>query len=52
MCTYGIDHTSSAYYSAVIAMRTIFCLIKVINDPMEAYYRQFEAAISTTEMKK
>ena len=49
-CTSGIDHTSNGYYSAVMAMRTIFCLRQGIDEPTEAYYRQFEAFISTAEL--
>ena len=52
MCTSEIDHTSNGYYSAVVEMRTIFCLRQVIYEPMEAYYRQFEADISTAELEK
>ena len=52
MCTSGIDHTSNGYYSAVIAMRTIFGLRQGRDQPTEAYYRRFEAAISTVEQAK
>ena len=52
MCTSGIDHTSNGYHSAVIAMRTIFCLWKGRCEPIKAYYRRFEASISTSELKK
>ena len=33
-------------------MRTISCLRQGIYDPSEAYYRQFEAPISTAELEK
>ena len=36
----------------VMAMRTILWLIQGIDDPTEAYYRQFEAAISMAELEK
>ena len=52
MCTYVINNTSNAYYSAVMAMRTILCLRKGIDEPMEAYYRRFEASISMAELEK
>ena len=50
MCTSGIDHASNGYYSAVMAMRTILCLKQGRDDPKKAYYRRFEAAISTDEL--
>ena len=37
---------------AVIVMRTILCLRQGRDEPTEAYYRQFEAAISTSELAK
>ena len=52
MCTYGIDHTSNGYYYTVMAMRTIFYLRQVRDKPTEAYYRRFEAAISTAELER
>ena len=52
MCTSGIDHTSNGYYSSVMEMRTIFFLRQGINEPTEAYYRLFEADISTAELEK
>ena len=51
MCTSGIYHTSNGYYSAVMATRTIFCLIQWRDEPAEAYSKRFEAAISTTELE-
>ena len=50
MCTSGIYPTSNGYYSKVMAMRTIFCLIQGRDDPTEAYYRRFEAVISTSKL--
>ena len=52
MCTSDIYHTSNGYYSAVMSMRTIFCPRQVIDEPTEAYYRRFEAAMSTAELEK
>ena len=52
MCTSGIDHTSNGYYYEVISMRTIFFLRQGRDEPMEAYYRRFESAISTAELAK
>ena len=52
MCTSIIYHTSYGYYSAFMAMRTIFCLRQVIYEPTEAYHIQFEAAISAAELEK
>ena len=52
MCTSGIDHTSNGYYSAVMVMITILCLKQGIDDLMGAYYRRFEADISTAELAK
>ena len=52
MCTSVIDHTSNGNYSVVMVMRTIFCLRQGRDEPTEAYYRQFEAAISTSEVVK
>ena len=43
--TSGIDHTSNGYYYAVMAMRTIFYLIKGRDNPMDTYCIIFEAAI-------
>ena len=34
-----------------MAMRTIFCLRQGRDEPTEAYYRRFEAAISTTGLE-
>ena len=51
MCTSGIEYTSSGYYSSVMAMITIFYLRQGIDEPTEAYYRRFEAAISTAELE-
>ena len=52
MCTSRIDHTSDGYQFAVMETRTIFCLRQERDEPAEAYYRQFEAAISTSEVEK
>ena len=52
MCKSGIDHTSNGYYYSVMAMRTIFCLRQVKDEPMKAYYRRFEAFISINELEK
>ena len=52
MCTSGIVHTSNGYHSAVMDMRTIFCPIQGIDKPKEAYYRIFEASISTADLVK
>ena len=52
MFTSVIDPTSNGYYSAVMATRTIFCLRQGRDEPTEAYYRPFEAAISTSELSK
>ena len=52
MCKSEIDHTSNVYYSAVKAMRTIFCLRQGRDETTEAYYRQFEAATSKAELSK
>ena len=52
MCTSGIDHISNVYYSAFVSMRTIFCLKQGRDEPTEEYYRQFEAAVSTSELEK
>ena len=49
--TSGIDNTSNGYYSVVMAMRTIFYLRQGRYEPTEAYYRLFEAAISTAELE-
>ena len=35
-----------------MAIITIFCMRKGRDKPTEAYYRQFEAAISTAELVK
>ena len=35
-----------------MAMRTILCLRQGRDEPTEAYYRRFEAAISTAELEK
>ena len=51
MCTSGIGCTSNGYYSLVIAMRTIFFIIQVIDEPTEAYYRRCEASISMAELE-
>ena len=51
MCTSGIDHTSNSYYSAVMDTRTILCLRQGRDKATEAYYRIFEAAISTAELE-
>ena len=50
-CKYGIDHTSNGYYSAVMSMRNLFCLIKGRDEPAEAYYIMFEADIYKAELK-
>ena len=47
-----IDHASNGYYYAAIAIRTIFCLIQVRDESIEAYYGVFEAAISTADLEK
>ena len=52
MCTYGIYHTSNGYYSAVVEIRTILCLIQVRDKPTEAYYRICETSISTADLTK
>ena len=52
MCTSGIDNTSNGHYYSVMAMRNILCLRQGKDEPMEAYYRIFEAAISTADMEK
>ena len=52
MRTSGIDHIENSYYSKVMAMRTILCLIQGRYEPTEEYYRQFEASISTDELEK
>ena len=52
MRTSGIDHIANSYYSKVMAMRTILCLIQGRYEPTEEYYRQFEASISTDELEK
>ena len=52
MFTYLVDHSSNVYYSTVMDMRTILCLRQGIDKPTEAYYRIFEAAISTAELEK
>ena len=52
MCTSGIDHISNGCYSAVMDMRTIFCLRQIIYNPVEEYYIRFEASISTTDLEK
>ena len=35
-----------------MAMRTIFCLRQGQDNPVEAYYRRFEATISTSDVAK
>ena len=52
ICTSGIYYTSNGYYSAAISTRTIFYMIQVRDDPTEAYYRIFEASVSTADMEK
>ena len=52
MCTSGINHTSNGYYYAVMATRTILFLRQGIDELTEAYYRRFEADISTAELEK
>ena len=52
MCTSGINHTSNSYYSAVMATRTILFLRQGRDNPTDAYYRIFEAAISTDDLRK
>ena len=52
MCTSGIDHTSNGYYSAVMAMRTIFWIRQGRDEHIEAYCRRFESSISTSELAK
>ena len=47
MCTSGIDHTFNGYYYAVRERRTILCLRQGRDETTEAYYRRFEASIST-----
>ena len=52
MCTSGIYHTTNGYYYAVMAMGTIFCRRYGKDDPTGAYYRRYEAFISTAELAK
>ena len=52
MYTSGIEHTSNVYYSAVVDIRTILCTRQVRDEPTEAYYRIFEADISTDDLEK
>ena len=52
MCESRIKHTSNGYYSLGMATRTVFSLRQGRDEPTEAYYRLFEAAISTAELEK
>ena len=52
MCTSVIDHNSNGNYSEAMAMISIFFLLQRKYEPTKAYYRRFEASISTSELKK
>ena len=52
ICTSSIYHKFNGYYSVFMAMRAIFCLQQGWDEPTKAYYRRFEAAISTSEIAK
>ena len=52
MCTSGIYHTSNKYYSADMAMRTIFFLWQGWDKLTKACYWMFEAAASTAKIEK
>ena len=52
MYTSGINHTYNGCYYEVMSMRDILCLWQGWDEPIEAYYRRFEAAISTYKIEK
>ena len=52
MCTSGINHTSNGCYYVVMNILAIFFLRQGRDEPTKAYYRRFEASISTTELSK
>ena len=52
MFTSGINHNSNGYYSTVMVMSTTLCLRQGRDNPMEAYYRRFEATISMAGLEK
>ena len=52
VCKSCIEPKSNDYDSIVMDIRNILCLQEAQYEPTEAYYRRFEASISTSDLEQ